>query len=151
MGSFNETGAPARKYLAEQGIVITNCSKIFQTFWLHSSIFALEKQPKNFRVFPPLPDPLVATFNEIYVTTFRKYVAEEGITLPNCSKTFQTFSSHSFLFTLEKQYKSLNFQSNFTSKRPFDSYLQRNACTYLQKIDSSTTYSDGTLIKNISN
>ena len=46
--TFNETGAPtSRKYVAEQGIVMANSSKTFQTFWSHSSVFALEKQPKN--------------------------------------------------------------------------------------------------------
>ena len=46
--TFNETGAPtSRKYVAEQDIVMANSSKTFQTFWSHSSVFALEKQPKN--------------------------------------------------------------------------------------------------------
>ena len=48
MVTFNETRAPtSRKNLAEQGIVMPNLSKTFQTFWLHYSVFALEKQRKN--------------------------------------------------------------------------------------------------------
>ena len=48
LASFIETRAPtSRKYVAEQGIVMQNLSKSFQTFLLHSSVFALEKQPKN--------------------------------------------------------------------------------------------------------
>ena len=46
--TFNETRAPtSRKYVAEKGIVMPNLSKTFQTFWLHSSVFSLENQPKN--------------------------------------------------------------------------------------------------------
>ena len=48
MASFIETRAPtSRKYVAEQVIVMQNLSKSFQTFWLHVSVFALEKQTEN--------------------------------------------------------------------------------------------------------
>ena len=48
VATFNETRAPtSRKYVAEQGIVMRNWSKTFQTFWSDSSSFALEEQPKN--------------------------------------------------------------------------------------------------------
>ena len=44
MVSFNEMCSPtSRIYVAEQGIVISDGSKTFQTFWSP----ALEKQPKN--------------------------------------------------------------------------------------------------------
>ena len=66
MATFIETRAPtSRKYVAEQGIVMSNSSKTFQSFWLHSSVFALETQPKNLSFqwfFLPLGDPLLATF-----------------------------------------------------------------------------------------
>ena len=56
MAIFNETHAQAsRKYVAEQGIVIPNISKIFQTFWSHSSIFAKEKLPKNLNLQSFIP------------------------------------------------------------------------------------------------
>ena len=48
VATFNETRAlTSRKYVAAQAIVIRNWSKLFQTFWSHSSVFALEKQPEN--------------------------------------------------------------------------------------------------------
>ena len=82
MATVNETRPPtASKYVAEQGILMQNWSKTFQTFWLRSSVFALEKQPKNldFQSFLPLGDPLVATFNETRAPASWKYVAEQGI------------------------------------------------------------------------
>ena len=46
--TFNKRCAPtSRKYVAEQGILRPNWSKKFQTLWLESSVFLLEKQPKN--------------------------------------------------------------------------------------------------------
>ena len=48
LASFIETRAPTSgKHGAEQGIVMANPEKTFQTFWLHSPLFALERQPKN--------------------------------------------------------------------------------------------------------
>ena len=48
VATFNEAHAPTfRKFVAEQDIGMANSSKIFQTFKVHSSFFALEKQPKN--------------------------------------------------------------------------------------------------------
>ena len=102
-------------------------------------------------MFLPLTDPLVATFNETHAPTSRKHVAEQGIVMPNWSKTFQTFWLHSSNLALEKQAKNLNFHSVFTSNGPFCGYFQWNACTYFQKICSWTMYSDAKLIKNISN
>ena len=87
VATFNETRAPtSRKDEAEQGAVMPNWSKTFQTFWSHSSVFSLEKQPKNlnFQSFLPLKDPLVATFNETRAPTSRKYVAEQGIVMYIC-------------------------------------------------------------------
>ena len=102
-------------------------------------------------MFLPLKDNLVATFSETRAPTSRKYVAEQDTMMPNWSKTFQNFWSHFSVFALEKQPKNLNFQSVFTSKRPFGGYFLWNACTYFQKICSWTRYSDSKLSKNISN
>ena len=116
MATFNETRAPiSRKYVGEQGIVITSWSKTFQTFWSHSSFCALEKQPEKliFRVFLTLKDSLVATLNETSAPTSRKYVAQQGIVMRNWSKTFQSFWLHSSVSTLEKQSEKLKFQSFF--------------------------------------
>ena len=74
-----------------------------ETFTLHSSVFALEKEAKNlnFESFFTSNRPLVATFNEPRALTSRKYVAKQGIAMPNWWKTFQTFWSHSSVCTLE--------------------------------------------------
>ena len=94
MATYSETReATLRKYVAEQGIVMPTWSKIFQTFWSHYSVFAIENQSEklNFQSFLPLKDSLVATFNETRAATSRKDVAEQYIVMPNWSKTFQTF------------------------------------------------------------
>ena len=45
---LNERGASTWiKFVAKLGIMMQNSSKTFQTFWLHFSVFALEKQAKN--------------------------------------------------------------------------------------------------------
>lgn len=48
MAYYSETcELTSRKYAAEQGKIIPNSSKTFQFFWLHSSVFALQKSLKN--------------------------------------------------------------------------------------------------------
>ena len=48
VATFNERrAATSRKHVAEQGIVMPNSSKIIHIFRPHSSVFALEKLPKN--------------------------------------------------------------------------------------------------------
>ena len=93
----------------------------------------------------------MATFNEMHTPTFRKYVTEQDIVMPNWLKTSQTFWLHLTVFDLEKQPKNLNFQSCFTYDRSFDGYFQWNACNCFQKICSWTRHNDATLIKIISN
>ena len=59
---------------------------MFQTFWLHSSVFALKKTPRNLnfqKVFLPSREPLVATFNDTRVPTARKYLAGQDTVMPN--------------------------------------------------------------------
>ena len=56
---------------------------------------------------------------------------------------------HTSVFPIEKLPKDLNFQTLFTSNRPFGGYFQWNACTDFQKKCSWTRYSDAKLIKNI--
>ena len=81
--------------------------KTFVTFSQHSLVFAIEKVPKNlnFQSFLHLADTLVATFNETRAPVSRKPVAEKGIVMPNWSKNFQAFRSHSSVFATEKQLK----------------------------------------------
>ena len=90
MTTIIETRAPtSRKHVAEQGILMPKWSKKFWTFLLNYSISALEKQAKN-QNFPsfflPLRGRLVATFNEVLAPTFRKYVAQQIILMPNLLK-----------------------------------------------------------------
>ena len=61
--------------------------------------------------FLPLIEPSVATFNKMRAPNSRKDVAEQGIVMPNSSKTCQTFMSHSSVFALPNQPKTLNFPS----------------------------------------
>ena len=75
-------------------------------------------------MFLPLAYPLVATFSETRALTFLKYVDEQGIVMPNSSKTFQTFWSHPSVFALEEEPTNLNFQNIFTSKKPLRDYFQ---------------------------
>ena len=66
----------------------------------------------------------MGTFNERRAPNSRKDVAEQGIVMPNSSKTCQTFMSHSSVFALPNQPKTLNFPSFFISNRPFGDYFQ---------------------------
>ena len=52
--------------------------------------FCFRKQPKNlnFQSFLPLKDTLSDTFSETRAPTYRKFVAEQDIVMPNWSKTF---------------------------------------------------------------
>ena len=48
MDTLKETCArTSRKHVGEQVTVMPNRSETCQTFWWHSSFFALEKHPKN--------------------------------------------------------------------------------------------------------
>ena len=122
MVSFNETHAPTfRNCVIEQDLPMPNWSKTFETFWLHSSIFALQKQPENLNVKSSLAfrKRLVASFTETCAPTSRKYVVERSWLPLNLSKAFKTYWLDSSVFALEKQLEKLNFHSFFTSKKPF--------------------------------
>ena len=93
----------------------------------------------------------MATFNTTRAPNSRKYVTQQGILLPNWTRTFQAFWSHSSVFALEKQHKNLNFQSFLPLVGPFGGYFQWNACSYFQKICSLKSYSNVKLIKNVLN
>ena len=81
-----------------------NLLQTLQTIWLHSSVFALEKYPKNatFSYFLPLKEPLVDTFNKACTLTSRKYVSKPDIIIPNLSDNLDNFRSHSSVFSLER-------------------------------------------------
>ena len=56
----------------------------------------------NFRIVVPFKETLVTTFNETRVRTFRKYVAEQCILIPNLSETNKSFWLHCSVFAVEK-------------------------------------------------
>ena len=85
------------------------------------------------RFFLSKNNSLGATFNKTRAPTSRIYVAEQGIVMPNWSKTFQTLRSYSSVFDIEKLPKNLNFQSLFTSNRPFRNNFQWKPCTNSKK------------------
>ena len=99
------------------------------------------------------------------LATFSKttaLISEQGMTIPDLSKTLQFFRSHSSVFIskflvallrlcFRKQPEKLNLQSFFKSKRSFAGYFQWSACTYLHKQCSGTRYSNAKLFENISN
>ena len=133
MGFFNEMRAPtSRRYVAEEGIVLSNWLKLFQIFWLHSSVFLWEKQPKNlnFHSFFMSKKIVGDYFQKTCALTSRKYVSEPGMIIPNVFARLQGFWSQSSIFPLEKQHKNLIFQGFSSSKGPFGGYFQWNTCTY---------------------
>ena len=84
-------------------------------------------------MFLLLTDPLVATFSETRAPTSRKYVAEQGMVMPNWLKTFHTFWSHSSTFALEKQPKNLNFHSVLPLTDPLVATFSETCATTSRK------------------
>ena len=100
------------QYVVEQGIMMPNLLQTLKSFWSHSSVFVLEKYPK--RVFLPLKEGLVATSSEKRAPTFRKYVAEQDIVMPNLFQSLQFFLVALLRFCFKKKaIKVLNFQIFF--------------------------------------
>ena len=139
VATFNEKHAPSsRKYAAEQKIIMRNRSKACQTFCSHSSVFALEKQPKNLNFH----SVFISTrrfggyFQWNACTSFQKICSWTRYTdtklIKNMSKFLVALLRFGFRETIEK--------STFTSKRPFGGYFQWNACPYIQKIWSCSRH-----------
>ena len=104
MATFSETCAPtSRKYIAEQGTMARSMAGTL-TFLSHFSVFAFEKYPKSikYQKFFTFKESLVATFNENYALTSRKYVVEQDKTMPNLSQSLYCFWLHFSVFALEK-------------------------------------------------
>ena len=72
---------------------IPNLSLKLPSFWLHSSIFALNKKPKNpnFHSFLSVKESPVATFIETRPPTSRKYVSEPGMIIASLSEKTSIF------------------------------------------------------------
>ena len=87
--------------------MMSKWSKAFQTFCLHSSVFALKKAPKNINFRASFTSNIFfgGTSNETRAPTSGKYVGEKGIVMSNWSKWFQTSWSHSSVCALEKEPK----------------------------------------------
>ena len=137
LATFNETGAPtSRKYVSEQGIVMLNWSKTFQTFWLHSLLFNLEKLPKNlnFHRFFNSNRAFGGYFQWNVCTYFQKICSWRGYSDAKLIKNISNFLIALLTFCFRKQPKNLSFQSCYTFNRPFVAYFHWNACTYFQKI-----------------
>ena len=83
----------SRKYVAEQGILMSKLSKIISNFSVALLHFSYRRTTKKYKfsVFLPLKKTLVINFNETCLPTSRKYVPEQGTVMPNLSKTFQNF------------------------------------------------------------
>ena len=81
-----------------------NLCQTLKSFWLDSSVFVSQKQPKNtkFSYFLPLKEILVATFGKECALTSRKYVSNPDISIPNLSDKLNFFFGHTSLFWLWK-------------------------------------------------
>ena len=84
--------------------------------------------------FLHLKELLAATFNDMNTVFLRYRVAEEGTEVLKLWEQYKSVWSHSSILASEKWPIKLSFQSVFNSKITFGSYIQRNACTYFQKI-----------------
>ena len=69
----------SRKCILEQVIIMPNLWQSLQFFYSHTSVFALEKFPKNLNFLSFFNETLVTIFNEKRAPTFKKYVAKQDI------------------------------------------------------------------------
>ena len=73
--TFNERCAPtSRKYVAQQGIAMTDLSEKLKFLWLHTSVYAHQKQQLNlnFRSFLKSKTPFGGYFRGNVCTHFKK-------------------------------------------------------------------------------
>ena len=154
MATFNTTRAPnSRKYVTQQGILMPNWTRTFQAFWLHSSVFVLEKQHKNlnFQSFLPLVGPFGGYFQWNACTYFQKLCSWTRNSNGNLIKNIWNLSVTLLPFCFRKTTWKAKFSELFTSKTLFGGYFQWHTCTYFQRICSWTRYSNVKLIKKTSN
>ena len=69
----------SRKCILEQVIIMPNLWQSLQFFYSYTSVFALEKFPKNLNFLSFFNETLVTIFNEKRAPTFKKYVAKQDI------------------------------------------------------------------------
>ena len=127
--------------------------KLIKNIWnfkYHSFVYALQKQLKilNLQSFFTSKIIFGGFFQWNMCTYFHNVGSWKWYSNVRLIIHIQIFRLHSSVFALQKQPAKLNFQSFFTSKKPFEGYFQWKPCTYFQKI---CKYSDAKLIKNIWN
>ena len=131
--------------------MISYILQTLQVLWLHSSIFALEKESKNLdsqRFLPPEKAP-VATFNEKRAPTFGKYVTEQDVLMPYLVQSLHFFDPTP-PFLLEKSNLKISVFKVFPlPKRGFGDCFQWNGCTHFQIICSWTSCNKSKLIRGI--
>ena len=59
--------------------------------------------------------------------TTRWYVADQGVIIPNVSKTLQSSWPHFSIFALKKQSENLNFNSFLTFKKTLEATLNETS------------------------
>ena len=77
--------------------------RLTNSFW-----FLIQKSGLKiwiFRVFLPPKEALMVSFRETGTPISRRYVAEEGLIIPNLSETLQSSPLQSFVFALENSLK----------------------------------------------
>ena len=108
----------------------------------HSSIFPLEKQPKNlrFQSFFTSKTRFGGYFLGSMCTHFQKTCICTKKKHSRFSRETSKFLDPFLRFCLKKTKVKSKFSEFFTSKRPFGGYFQWNACTCFQKICSRRRY-----------
>ena len=142
-----------KKYVFEQDIIIPKWSKTLQTFWSHSSVFTLEKQPKklHFQSFFTSNIPFGGYLQWNAWSYFEEICSWTRYSNANLIKNISNFLVALLRFCYRKSIWKTKFSEFFTSKRLFGGYIQWNARSYFQKRCSWTMYRNAKLIKNISN
>ena len=109
------------KYVVKQGEPTPNWSKLFQTFWSHSSVLVLEKNSENLNCQSSFTfkKPFGGNFKRNKCTYFKNYIVKIGLQTPKWAEAFLIFWPNCSIFSLEKQTEKLNFHSYFTSKKTF--------------------------------
>ena len=106
VATFNERQAPTfKKYVAEQGIINANLIEDTSIFLVALLCFCFIKEALimlNFSIFLLLTEPLVATFNETFVLSSRKYVSEPYVIISDFSGKLRGFLVALFHFWFRK-------------------------------------------------
>ena len=82
----------------EQGISISKVSEKHKMLRLNSSFLINSLKKVLFSIFFTSKNPLVATFDEMYTPTCRKYVVEQDMTITRSSEKHKLLHLHSSVF-----------------------------------------------------